>query len=85
MMRAAGRCRAVRVLFQSGPRGVKLAQSNCNIDVYEVLLYGVPQIITTNNFWKGWSSLDTDHVEAKEWLQANMHFVQWNEPTWESK
>ena len=74
-----------RMLFQSGPRGVKLAQSNCNIDVYEVLLYGVPQIITTNNFWKGWSSLDTDHVEAKEWLQANMHFVQWNEPTWESK
>ena len=68
-----------RMLFQSSLRPVKLAQSSCNAACYDVLLYGVPQIITSNHFWKGWQADDPEHREARQWLEANMCYVQWNE------
>ena len=74
-----------RMMFQSGPRSVKLAQSNCNLECYDILLYGAPQIITSNHFWSAWNEEDPDHREARDWLEANMHYVVWNAPTWEER
>ena len=72
-----------RMLFQSGLRAVKMAQSNCNSECYDILLYGVPQIITSNNFWAGWDRNNDEHREAGGWLGANMFYQVWNEPCWE--
>ena len=72
-----------RMLFQSGLRQVKMAQSNCNSECYDILLYGVPQLITSNNFWAGWDRTNDEHREARGWLEANMFYQVWNEPCWE--
>ena len=73
-----------RMLFQSGLRPVKMAQSNCNSECYDILLYGVPQMITSNNFWAGWERSNSEHREARGWLEANMCYQIWNEPCWET-
>ena len=67
------------MLFQSTLRKVKLGQSNCNQDCYDVLVYGVPQIIASNDFWSGYNPEDKKHREARGWIDANMIYVTWNE------
>ena len=47
------------------------------------MLYGVPQLITSNNFWAGWDRSNDEHREARGWLEANMFYQVWNEPCWE--
>ncbi len=69
-----------RALFQSSARPITLGQSNCNEAVYSVVMHGVPQIICSNDFWKGCGPLDT---EARVWIEGNAWILDILEPTWE--
>jgi hypothetical protein len=66
-----------RALFQSSPRPVELSQSNCNESAYSVVMYGMPQIICSNDFWK-----ECTNEEAREWVEENAEFVRIDDPTW---
>jgi len=65
---------ANKLIFQSGPMPITLAQSACNGFAYDKWLYGVRHILCSNMFWlvaepgvKGGLS-----AEDSEWLQANI-------------
>ena len=69
-----------RALLQSAARPITLGQSNCNESVYSVVMHGVPQIICSNDFWKGKTPAD---MEAEMWIRENSYIVDITEKTWE--
>ena len=69
-----------RALLQSAARPITLGQSNCNESVYSVVMHGVPQIICSNDFWKGKTAAD---MEAEMWIRENSYIVDITEKTWE--
>ena len=69
-----------RALFQSAARPVTLGQSQCNESAYNVVMHGVPQIICSNDFWKGCGPED---MESRLWIEGNSFFVDILEKTWE--
>jgi hypothetical protein len=70
-----------KMLFQAGPDPVELGQSPCGAYTYSVLVYGVPMVITSNDFWKGCPAAG----EVKDWLTANIFYVHWDTPVYEDK
>lgn len=68
-----------RALLQSAPRPITLGQSNCNEAVYNVVMHGVPQIICSNEFWKGCGAED---MEARLWIQGNAWILNIDQKTW---
>ena len=70
-----------KMLFQAGPDPVELGQSPCGAYTYSVLVYGVPMVITSNDFWKGCPAAG----EVKDWLTANIFYVHWDTPVYEEK
>ena len=63
-------CGCNKLIFQAGSRPVELSQSQCNDRCYQVLLFRVPMIICSNNFWKGCCD-----KELKEWIEQNSFYV----------
>lgn len=61
---------ANKALFQASSRPVELSQSQCNDRCYQVLMFRVPMIICTNNFWEG-----CDDPELREWIELNSYYV----------
>ena len=69
-----------RALMQSGARPVTLSQSQCNEAAYSVVMHGVPQILCSNDFWKGCGAVD---MEARAWVEENSCAVDIKVKTWE--
>ena len=63
---------ANKQLFQAGTVSILLVQSQCQEHAYEVWLYGVPLIISTNTW----------DATADEWLPANSILVPVDSPLW---
>ena len=63
-------------LFQAGVDSVMLGQSTCNEHAYGVWLYGVPLVVSTNEWLQG----ATEDQEA--WLSANSVRIDVTEPMW---
>ena len=63
-------------VFQAGLVQVQLAQSTCQEHAYQVFLYGVPMIVSTNEWCLG----AADHEKA--WLDANSVVVSVTEHLW---
>jgi hypothetical protein len=65
-----------KTMMQASSRAVELGQSQCNDRSYQVLLFRVPMIIASNEFWKG----SEKNPEAVAWVQANIHYVRVEAP-----
>ena len=63
-------------VFQAGVDSVMLGQSNCNEHAYSVWLYGVPLIVSTNDWLLGATP------EQKVWILRNSVQVDVTEPMW---
>jgi hypothetical protein len=63
-------------VFQAGVDSVMLGQSNCNEHAYSVWLYGVPLIVSTNDWLLGATP------EQKVWILRNSVQVDVKEPMW---
>ena len=63
-------------VFQAGIDTVMLGQSNCNEHAYSVWLYGVPLVVSTNDWLLGAS------VEQQDWLSRNSVLVNVKEKMW---
>jgi hypothetical protein len=66
-------------VFQAGIDSVMLGQSNCNEHAYSVWLYGVPLVVSTNDWLLGatpeqtdWISRNSIQVDVKEkmWVES---------------
>jgi hypothetical protein len=68
---------AQRALFQSPPRPVTMAQSNCNEATYDCSVFATPMIICSNGFWKG-----SEGGEERLWVALNSYIVKVTEATW---
>ena len=66
-----------RALFQSYPRGIQLSQSTCNEAAYTVVVWRIPMILTSNNFWA-----KCQDESARDWILANSYYRWIDEPTW---
>ena len=62
--------------FSTSLDQVQLAQSTCQEHAYQVFLYGVPMIVSTNEWCLG----AADHEKA--WLDANSVVVSVTEHLW---
>ena len=69
-----------RKLMQAGPKAVLLGQSTCQQHAYSVHVHGIPMLLTSNGFWRG-----CEEEEAREWVEANIMYVDVQEPTWEPR
>ena len=69
---------ANKLVFQASVDGVELGQSQCNEHVYHVWLYGIPLIVSCNDWM---ASLPSASEEAK-WLRTNAIVVEVVEPLW---
>ena len=65
-----------KALFQAALEQVTLGQSTCNAYAYQVWLYGVPIIVSCNDWMHG----AEDHERA--WLDKNSVVVNVTEPLW---
>ena len=65
-----------KAIFRAGVDMVKLSQSACQAHAYDVWLYGVPIIVSTN----GWLMGATE--EERAWLSANSVVVVVQQPLW---
>ena len=63
-------------VFQAGVDTVMLGQSNCNEHAYGVWLYGVPLVVSTNDWLLGAND------EQVAWLSANSVVIDVTEPMW---
>ena len=63
-------------VFQAGVDVVMLGQSNCNEHAYACWLYGIPLVVSTNDWLVGAS------VDQAAWLNANSVVIQVTEPMW---
>jgi hypothetical protein len=63
-------------VFQAGVDVVMLGQSNCNEHAYAVWLYGIPLVVSTNDWLVGASD------EQVAWLNANSVVIEVTEPMW---
>jgi hypothetical protein len=64
------------MLFQGGPAPVTLGQSPTGQFFYDVLLYGVPMILCSNQFLNGADDLQMDY------LTKNLIIVSVTEQCW---
>ena len=66
-------------VLQAHVDGAKLGQSATQLYVYEVFLWRVPLILTTNK-WK------YDHMDASDrnWIEANCVPIEISEPVWDA-
>ena len=65
-----GSCKLIlqnKLLFQAGSQMVQIGQSPTQQYVQIVLVYGVPMIMTTNDFWE-----EVHDEKAKQYLAANI-------------
>ena len=69
-----------KLVFQASIDGVVLGQSQCNEHAYRVWLYGVPLIISVNDWMEG----IPEGSEEGKWLQKNSVLIQVTEPLWKS-
>jgi len=65
-----------KLVFQAGIDNVMLGQSNCNEHVYSVWLYGVPLVVSTNDWLLGAS------LEQQDWNFRNSVLVNVKEKMW---
>ena len=65
-----------KALFQSGLEQVTLGQSTCNAYAYQVWLYAVPIIVSTNDWMLG------AKAHERAWLEKNSVVVDCKRPLW---
>ena len=70
-------CYQNKNLMQASPRPVELEQSHCNEKSYQVLLYKVPLIVCSNDFWGGCTN-----NAAKEWIEQNSIYIRVDSQLW---
>ena len=68
-------CARNKMLFQASTRRVEMSQSQCNDRCYSVVLFRVPIIICSNNFWGG-----CDCAASREWIEKNSFYVEATTP-----
>jgi hypothetical protein len=66
-----------RALLQASARPVCLSQSQCNESAYSVQVFGIPMVVTSNDFWAGCKD-----PTAKDWVTKNTCYVAVAGPTW---
>ena len=71
-------CARNKALFQASTRAVELSQSQCNDRSYTLMVFRVPMIICSNDFWAG--CLDD---EIKNWITENSFYVSVQKPVWQ--
>ena len=67
-----------KALFQGSSRPVELSQSQCNDRCYRVLLFRVPMIICSNDFWGGCKD-----SSIRDWIEKNSCYVSIQTPVFE--
>jgi len=70
-------CFQNKTMMQASSRTVELGQSQCNDRSYQVLLYKVPLIVCSNDFWGG-----CNNIAAKEWIQLNSIYIRVDSEVW---
>ena len=70
-------CYQNKTMMQASPRPVELGQSQCNDRSYQVLLFRVPLIVCSNDFWNG-----CDNDAAREWIELNSIYIRINSQVW---
>jgi hypothetical protein len=60
-----------KALFQASTRPVELSQSQCNDRSYTLMVFRVPMIICSNDFWLGCKEDD----EIRKWIDENSFYV----------
>ena len=70
-------CYQNKTMMQASPRPVELGQSQCNDRSYQVLLFRVPLIVCSNDFWAG-----CNNAAAREWIELNSIYVPITEQVW---
>ena len=71
-------CARNKALFQASTRAVELSQSQCNDRSYTLMVFRVPMIICSNDFWAG--CLDD---EIKNLIRENSFYVSVQKPVWQ--
>ena len=70
-------CYQNKTMMQASPRPVELGQSQCNDRSYQVLLFRVPLMICSNDFWHG-----CDNDAAREWIELNSIYIRVDTQVW---
>ena len=70
-------CYHNKTMMQASPRPVELGQSQCNDRSYSVLLFRVPLIVCSNDFWEG-----CDDQAARDWVELNSIYVRIDQEVW---
>jgi hypothetical protein len=66
-----------KLLFQAGPKPVMLGQTRTNVYAYKVLVYMVPMIICSNQFFRGCKDAEVLH-----YVQNNIIYHKVTGPCW---
>jgi len=67
-------CVRNKALFQASTRPVELSQSQCNDRSYTLMVFRVPMIICSNDFWAGCKD-----DEIRKWINENSFYVKVDE------
>jgi hypothetical protein len=70
-------CFQNKAMMQASSRTVELGQSQCNDRSYQVLLYRVPLIVCSNDFWAGCTN-----NEARLWIEQNSIYIRIDSEVW---
>ena len=65
-------------MMQASSRPVELGQSQCNDRSYSCLLFRVPLIVCSNNFWEG-----CNDPAAREWIELNSIYIRVDKEVWQ--
>jgi len=63
-------CASQKLLFQASTRRIELGQSQCNDRCYDIMVFRVPMIICSNDFWNG-----CNDDKIRDWIEENSFFV----------
>ena len=67
-----------KTMMQASSRPVELGQSQCNDRSYSCLLFRVPLIVCSNNFWEG-----CNDPAAREWIELNSIYIRVDTEVWQ--
>ena len=70
-------CYLNKTMMQASSRPVELGQSQCNDRSYQILLYKMPLIVCSNDFWAG-----CDNIAAREWIELNSIYIRIESEVW---
>ena len=70
-------CYLNKTMMQASSRPVELGQSQCNDRSYQILLYKMPLIVCSNDFWAGCTN-----IAAREWIELNSIYLRIESEVW---